>query len=98
MAGFWDEILSGKYPRAKELVEREFSRIVEQVFGAVEAESAPDAKEADSRRLEDRLRDEKNRRERLEHQVACLKAEKASLTYKLDAVRKAIAGHGDLIG
>lgn len=97
MAGFWDEILSGRWPKSRELIEREFNRIVTEVFGGV-SDAEAQGQQADLERLEALLKEEKARHEQCQRELAALRYEKRALTYKLDAARKALEGHGEPLG
>jgi hypothetical protein len=98
---FVDKILSGKYPQLEKLFQKEFGKVVDEVFGSLnfdeldESEPAkPEPRKSDPDgkvslatydRVTDLLEDERRRYEALMRERDVLKLEKATLQAKLDA-------------
>lgn len=81
MAGFIDEILSGKYPQLKGLFERKFGEVVDSLLGDPLADLAdPDGEDCDKERC--RLKLESAMRE-----ITLLKADKTESDYRLNVVK-----------
>lgn len=97
MAGFLEELLSGKYPQIERLWRSDFARIVDEVFSPKpehytdDIDDDFDAGRADAVRLEDLLRQERSLHDRTRRELEVARAERDALRYKLDAVRKELS-------
>lgn len=86
MAGFIDEILSGKYPRIENLWNKEFGKVMDELLGEKREPAASD----DLERIKAVLTEEQSRHEVTKRQLAVAKAECEALQCKLDAVKQAV--------
>lgn len=101
MAGFFDRVLSGKYPRLESLLTKEFERIIDEVFtqDLDDFESLfeeQDGSEVD--RLNAIVEESAGRIESLTRELATERAERKALRYKLDRVLEAVGSsrmHGE---
>lgn len=94
MAGFIEEILSGKYPKLENLWRGEFSRVVDEVFGTPDPDllvddidddfDAPD----DVQRLEKRLKEEQESHKKTLDALRLAWADRDALQSKIDALRR----------
>lgn len=94
MAGFIEEILSGKYPKLENLWRGEFSRVVDEVFGTPDPDllvddidddfDAPD----DVQRLEKRLKEEQESHKKTLDALRLAWADRDALQNKIDALRR----------
>ena len=100
---FIDKILSGQYPQIEKLFQKEFGKVVDEVFGLISSDfeeldefepakktqDDPDGKVslAAYDRVTDLLEDERRRCESLKRELDIVKKEKATLQHKLDAAR-----------
>lgn len=96
MAGFLEELLSGKYPQIERLWRSDFARIVDEVFSPKPEHYTDDidddfGRDADIERLEGLLRQERSRHDRTRQELEVARAERDALRYKLDAVRKELS-------
>lgn len=98
MAGFIEEILSGRYPRIEALWRTEFGKVVDELLNPAdlhkskrEAGDGIDvAVKADVERLEAVLAEEKKRHEATKRELDVTKRERASLRYQVDAIKHAL--------
>lgn len=102
MSGFFDKILSGKYPEVEKLWTSEFGRIVDELFGVKpgpddyvdDIDDVDDPVElglrADVDRLEALVLELRQRCDQLVREVGVVRAERNALQYKLDSVRDVV--------
>lgn len=94
MAGFLEEILSGKRPRLESLLLREFSRIVDEVFKVPDPEVFVDdidddfGGSGDAKKLELLLMDEKSRHKDTATALKAVEAERDALKEKIESLRR----------
>lgn len=81
MAGFIDEILSGKYPQLKNIFERKFGEVVDSLLGDPLANLAdPENENCDNERCKLKL-------ESAMREIALLKADKTEADYRINVVK-----------
>lgn len=96
MAGFIEEILSGRYPRIESLWRTEFGKVVDELLVQSDQKESDDppveqvALQADIDRLETLLANEKARHEATKRELDVAKRERASLRYQIDAINHAL--------
>lgn len=77
MAGFIEEILSGKYPNLKDIWEKKLGSLVDEAFETLTTLKDPEAVDSD----------EALKLQAAERQIALLKADKTELEYRLNVVK-----------